>query len=50
MLMRDLGLDPHRLGGGLLKELTGVYEPGAYAGIVDEWRKSRGLMQPERKL
>jgi hypothetical protein len=44
MLMRDLDLNPHRLGGGLLKELTGVYEPCAYAGIVDEWRKSRGLM------
>lgn len=39
MLLRDLGLNPYRLGGGKLQELTGVYEPSAYAGIVDEWRK-----------
>ncbi|KAJ5646378.1 hypothetical protein N7490_002750 [Penicillium lividum] len=37
MLMRDLGLNPYRLGGGILKELTGVYEPRVYAGIVEEW-------------
>lgn len=37
MLMRDLGLNPYRLGGGRLKELTGVYEPRVYAGIVEEW-------------
>ncbi|KAJ6095434.1 hypothetical protein N7486_006180 [Penicillium sp. IBT 16267x] len=37
MLMRDLGLNPYRLGGGRLKELTGVYEPCVYAGIVEEW-------------
>lgn len=35
--MRDLGLNPYRLGGGRLKELTGVYEPCVYAGIVEEW-------------
>ncbi|KAJ5572372.1 hypothetical protein N7535_006032 [Penicillium sp. DV-2018c] len=43
ILMRDLGLNPYRLGGGFYNELTGVYGPSAYAGIVDEWRKSRGL-------
>ncbi|KAJ5579650.1 uncharacterized protein N7459_005635 [Penicillium hispanicum] len=42
MLMRDLGLNPHRLGGGFMRELTGVYEPSVYAGIVDEWRTRRG--------
>lgn len=41
MLMRDLGLNPHRLGGGRWRELTGVYEPSVYAGIVDEWRKKQ---------
>lgn len=41
--MRDLGLNPNRLGGGFFTELTGVYEPSAYAGIVDEYRTSRGL-------
>lgn len=41
ILMRDLGLNPHRLGGGFMRELTGVYEPSAYAGIVNEWRESR---------
>ncbi|KAJ5971490.1 uncharacterized protein N7479_001408 [Penicillium vulpinum] len=45
MLLRDLGLNPHRLGGGYYKELTGVYRPSVYAGIVNEWRKSRGLAQ-----
>lgn len=39
VLMRDLGLNPYRLGGGRWRELTGVYEPSAYAGIVDEWRE-----------
>ncbi|KAJ5997885.1 hypothetical protein N7522_009545 [Penicillium canescens] len=43
LLMRDLGLNPYRLGGGFYTELTGVYKPSAYAGIVDEWKKSRGL-------
>lgn len=38
ILMQDLGLNPHRLGGGRWRELTGVYQPSAYAGIVDEWR------------
>ncbi|KAJ5202120.1 uncharacterized protein N7498_006783 [Penicillium cinerascens] len=42
ILMRDLGLNPCRLGGGCVRELIGVYEPSAYAGIVDEWRKRRG--------
>ncbi|KAJ5895002.1 hypothetical protein N7495_006693 [Penicillium taxi] len=40
MLMQDLGLNPNRLGGGLKREMTGVYEPSVYAGIVDEWRTS----------
>ncbi|KAJ5503732.1 hypothetical protein N7463_006606 [Penicillium fimorum] len=39
MLLRDLGLNPHRLGGGFYTELTGVYGPSVYAGIVDEWKK-----------
>ncbi|KAI3261999.1 hypothetical protein CBS147309_7252 [Penicillium roqueforti] len=43
LLLRDLGLNPHRLGGGFYTELTGVYRPSVYAGIVDEWKKSRGL-------
>ncbi|KAF7715047.1 Uncharacterized protein PECH_003517 [Penicillium ucsense] len=38
MLMRDLGLNPYRLGGGMWRELVGSYEPSVYAGIVDEWR------------
>jgi len=38
VLMQDLGLNPYRLGGGKWREMTGVYEPSAYAGIVDEWR------------
>ncbi|PKY00240.1 hypothetical protein P168DRAFT_222550, partial [Aspergillus campestris IBT 28561] len=37
VLLRDLGLNPYRLGGGCLKELMGTYGPAAYAGIVDEW-------------
>ncbi|CAI7597297.1 unnamed protein product [Penicillium crustosum] len=45
MLLRDLGLNPHRLGGGLYTELTGVYRPSVYAGIVDEWKRSRGLTE-----
>lgn len=39
MLLRDLGLSPNRLGGGVYRELTGVYGPSAYSGIVDEWRQ-----------
>lgn len=38
VLMKDLGLNAHRLGGGRWRELTGVYQPSGYAGIVDEWR------------
>ncbi|KAJ5823799.1 hypothetical protein N7447_006139 [Penicillium robsamsonii] len=38
MLLRDLGLNPHRLGGGFYTELTGVYGPSVYARIVDEWK------------
>ncbi|KAJ5170037.1 uncharacterized protein N7500_002820 [Penicillium coprophilum] len=41
MLLRDLGLNPNRLGGGFYTELTGVYRPSVYAGIVDEWKKNR---------
>ncbi|CAG7931967.1 unnamed protein product [Penicillium olsonii] len=37
-LMRDLGLNPNRLG-GTYQELTGVYGPSAYSGIVDEWKQ-----------
>ena len=42
--MRDLGLNPHRLGGGLVRELTGVYEPSVYAGVVEEWRSNRACL------
>ncbi|KGO74494.1 hypothetical protein PITC_099950 [Penicillium italicum] len=45
MLLRDLRLNPHRLGGGFYTELTGVYGPSVYAGIVDEWKKSRGSVE-----
>jgi hypothetical protein len=45
MLLRDLGLNPHRLGGGLYTELTGVYSPSVYAGIVDEWKRGRGFAE-----
>lgn len=41
VLMHDLGLNPHRLGGGRWRELTGVYQPSTYAGIVDEWRREQ---------
>ncbi|KAJ5758988.1 hypothetical protein N7520_006144 [Penicillium odoratum] len=44
MLMRDLGLNPYRFGGGMLKELTGVYEPRIYAGIVEEWLIRRDFL------
>ncbi|KAL4804746.1 hypothetical protein BDV18DRAFT_161835 [Aspergillus unguis] len=37
ILMRDVGLDPNRMGGGWWKEMTAVYGPSSYAGIVDEW-------------
>ncbi|KAJ5732267.1 hypothetical protein N7493_003748 [Penicillium malachiteum] len=45
MLLRDLGLNPHRLGGGKWREMTGVYEPRAYAGIVEEWLIRREFME-----
>ncbi|KAJ5703116.1 hypothetical protein N7488_010664 [Penicillium malachiteum] len=45
MLLRDLGLNPHRLGGGKWKEMTGVYEPRAYAGIVEEWLIRREFLE-----
>ncbi|CAG8146561.1 unnamed protein product [Penicillium salamii] len=41
MLLRDLGINPNRLGGGTYQELTGVYGPSAYKGIVDEWKQLR---------
>ncbi|KAJ5547690.1 hypothetical protein N7513_004924 [Penicillium frequentans] len=44
MLMRDLGLNPYRLGGGRMKELTGVYEPHMYDGIVEEWCVRRDFL------
>lgn len=37
VLLRDLGLDPFRAGDTFWRELTAVYEPATYAGIVDEW-------------
>lgn len=40
-LMRDLGLDPHRMGGGFWSEMNAVYGPSAYAGIADEWLDMR---------
>ncbi|KAJ5087382.1 hypothetical protein N7456_010998 [Penicillium angulare] len=45
LLLRDLGLNPYRLGGGLLKELIGVYEPRVYAGIVEEWMIRREFLE-----
>ncbi|KAJ5618338.1 hypothetical protein N7528_006981 [Penicillium herquei] len=45
MLLRDLGLNPHRLGGGTWEEMTGVYEPRAYAGIVEEWLIRREFLE-----
>ncbi|PLN80192.1 hypothetical protein BDW42DRAFT_194625 [Aspergillus taichungensis] len=42
VLLRDLGLNPYRLGRGCLNELMGTYGPTAYAGIVDEWMHPRG--------
>ncbi|CAI7654734.1 unnamed protein product [Penicillium pancosmium] len=41
MLMRDLGLSPYRMGGGFFNELTSVYTPKAYRGIVEEWKAKR---------
>ncbi|KAJ5146144.1 uncharacterized protein N7515_000708 [Penicillium bovifimosum] len=41
MLLRDLGLSPYRMGGGFVTELTSVYTPKAYRGIVEEWKSMR---------
>ncbi|KAJ5775779.1 uncharacterized protein N7511_000790 [Penicillium nucicola] len=41
MLLRDLGLCPYRMGGGFFNELTSVYTPKAYRGIVEEWKTKR---------
>ncbi|KAJ0423561.1 hypothetical protein BJY00DRAFT_321686 [Aspergillus carlsbadensis] len=41
-LMRDLGLNPYRMGGRRWKELLAVYGPSSYAGIVEEWMALRG--------
>ncbi|KAL5338388.1 hypothetical protein BJX70DRAFT_408675 [Aspergillus crustosus] len=48
-LMRDLGLNPYREGGGWWNELMAVYGPSSYAGIVDEWMQLRELAK-ERKV
>jgi hypothetical protein len=48
MLMRDLGLNPHRLGGGFYHELTGVYGPSAYTDIVNEWKQRQRLVGNQR--
>ncbi|KAL4880763.1 hypothetical protein BJY04DRAFT_218920 [Aspergillus karnatakaensis] len=40
-LLRDLGLSPYRAGGGFLAEMTSVYTPKAYSGIVEEWMAKR---------
>ncbi|KAJ5729564.1 uncharacterized protein N7483_004072 [Penicillium malachiteum] len=45
MLLRDLGLNPHRLAGWRWREMTGVYEPRAYAGIVEEWLIRREFLE-----
>ncbi|KAJ6151427.1 hypothetical protein N7470_007024 [Penicillium chermesinum] len=48
LLLRDLGINPNRLGGFCVKELTGVYQPSVYRGIVAEWlakRKSPGKFE-----
>ncbi|KAL3448079.1 hypothetical protein BJX65DRAFT_317662 [Aspergillus insuetus] len=43
MLLRDLGLNPYRMGGRWWKELLAVYGPSSYAGIVEEWMALRGV-------
>ncbi|PLB43432.1 hypothetical protein P170DRAFT_459815 [Aspergillus steynii IBT 23096] len=40
-LLRDLGLNPYRLGGSRWHELTGVYEPSSYGAIVRDYRSAR---------
>ncbi|KAL2859583.1 hypothetical protein BJX68DRAFT_262007 [Aspergillus pseudodeflectus] len=42
VLLRDLGLNPYRMGGRWWKELLAVYGPSSYAGIVEEWMALRG--------
>lgn len=37
VLLRDLGLNPYRAGDTFWRELTAVYEPSTYAGIVEDW-------------
>ncbi|KAF9890547.1 hypothetical protein FE257_005678 [Aspergillus nanangensis] len=37
VLMRDLGLDPYRSGGGFWREFTAIYQPASYKGIVQEY-------------
>lgn len=42
MLLQDLGLSPYRMGGDFVNELTSVYTPKAYRGIVEEWKTKQG--------
>ncbi|GAD93458.1 hypothetical protein ACLA_062960 [Paecilomyces variotii No. 5] len=41
MLLRDLDICPYRMGGGFMNELTSVYTPKSYRGIVEEWKAKR---------
>ncbi|OJJ79947.1 uncharacterized protein ASPGLDRAFT_29493 [Aspergillus glaucus CBS 516.65] len=41
MLLQDLGLDPHRMSGRFCSEMSAIYGPSAYAGIVEEWLEMR---------
>jgi hypothetical protein len=49
MLLRDLGLNPYRMGGWWWKELLAVYGPSSYAGIVEEWMALRGRGEKLRR-
>ncbi|KAL3491098.1 hypothetical protein BJX62DRAFT_225474 [Aspergillus germanicus] len=49
MLLRDLGLNPYRMGGRWWKELLAVYGPSSYAGIVEEWMALRGRGEKLRR-
>lgn len=43
MLMRDLGLNPHRKK-GWYKEFFEAYKPRDYRGILEEWMANEGLL------
>ncbi|KKK23537.1 hypothetical protein ARAM_003918 [Aspergillus rambellii] len=49
MLMRDLGLNPYRMGGSWWREAMAVYKPSSYAGIVEEWLSLRDSRMEQSK-